>query len=491
MNNKKTCKLISYIVVLTMFTMLFTMFTPQVMAADYGLVSTNPRIQILDNKIGVYSHINDYTYYISSDILTSSVSSSDGWTVTYTDVDKIETDCPNITDGYVKLTKGDEEVYLPITTRSDNFIDGFGVDASGKVLNPRLFNGQTYQYEVGPFGGKGYDDLSSAFTVGAAPANPAKRTSGITYTISDMSRPYTVELNVYADENVGANINFHYDDEGYELLTWKSDGSLWYNVNGTLVKSDIELQKGKWQKVAVTWDSMRHRHHIFINGTMLTDNSKYLSDAHAAILWMGMRGDSANGNVAFDDMIVYSGYYHPSPLPTVEEDSDYIKIDGDIVTYETSQFASKSELLDNLISDAVKMEVFTNRTFSQIADDKLGNGYILVLTGPDSSMSYYTLRYPVLTVEDVTFQTTDDSSIVANAKLNYSGVFPCEALMIMLISDENSRAESLYATEVKSVGSETTEFEITAPWSEGKVVEVFFINNWDDRIPCYSETYSG
>lgn len=385
--------------------MIVTMIPSVVFAGatdELGLTSSNERVVVLDDSVAVYSNPIDYTYYISSDGLVSSLSSSTGYSIAYVDANKEAKTVKDVRDGYVVLTKsGAETVYIPVTARGQSLISQMNTAIDGTAIAPRIHaqnNHISYSSGVASMGGKTASDGSEVFVASDSNPNFKKALNSYWYYSLPSKNVYTFEINVYTEGDAGACINYHYDDVGinYEIVNIKSDGTVWCNVNGTLVNSGITSEKGKWHKIALTYDQPRHRFHVYFDGKMLTKDSKYLNDAHAATLWVGITPDSSNGKVAYDDIDVYGGFYQSNGFDAPQSVND-IKFDAETktITYDEYEYSTPEALAEAIASltDVADAEIYTDSSLSVVADSHNDLSNVCVFSSyPENVFNYYSLK---------------------------------------------------------------------------------------------------
>ena len=368
--------------------------------------------------------------------------------------------------------------------------EGFGVDGGFSSRYSHIT--YTADYDT-PLGGR--SDTSSVFTVGeAAPGTTVKHTTGVRYTVG-ATKTYTFEMSVYYDGDAYPAINAMWDDTlGASLLVnVDSDGYCWYNKLGTTTKSEVKLEAGKWNKIAISYEQPRVRFSIWVNGQLLTDSTYGYGANQADKLWFGVDSASSKGRVAYDDFKGYYGAYDPATviIPSLSVNSEFLKLENGIITYEPSVFATKADLDEALeLTDTESTVLYTNDSYETTLADAIGDGYVYVLTSPSGFMSYYTLKRPELKVDSVEFADGEDNSLTAKAVLTYEGIIPTDAVMVLLIRDENGRAERLLTSEKQTLSNIGVTFEVTAPESKSKTAEVFFINDWAHRVSFTDTAYS-
>lgn len=441
-------------------------------ATDYGLKSTNSRVQILTDSIAVYSHPYraDGTYPVSSANVISALTSSKGYTVTYTDENKNETTASRVTAGYVKLSKAGEEIFIPITKKGESVVKP--LDNSAWYVSNAA--GAQYSGTLGGIGGKGEDDLSSVFMATDALVSYS-RIEHATNAI-----PFTIEMNIYADGDAIARANYRYSDDVNQLFYWDVDGTFYYNVNGTLTAGDV-IKRAQWHKVAVCYDAPRGRYHIYLDGERLTDNgSPFFTDATR--IMYGISKGSANGKVAFSDLESYYGYYYNEgeyALPTLSANADGVEIADGIIKVDPAKVESMDALASAISTDADSVSIFVDNTYTAEATE-LSDGNAVVLVDNDTkTYAYYTIKLLNVNIDSVEFSRTSDK-VSAMANLSYEGSVPKTATLVMVLKDSDGRIVKVVSSLTSEVGAST---QLSTPEAEhnGLKAEAFLLTDWNLR----------
>jgi len=444
------------------------------------LASSNSRVQILADYIAVYSHPYraDGTYPISSSTLVSSLSSSKGYTVSYVDVDKEAATVSSVTEGFVRLTKDGDSVYLPISKRGEDVVNPIN-NSAWYLSNAAKAD---YNAECGGIGGKAEDELSAVFTVDSAITSYSRVEHSTT------AVPFTVEINMYADGDAIARANYRYSDPKNQLFRWEADGTFYYNVNGTLTAGPV-IARAQWHKVAVCYDQPRGRYHIYLDGERLTDNgSPFFTDATR--IMYGVSDGSTGGRVAFSDLESYYGYYYHENeynLPSLSSDVDGVTIDNGIIKADPAKIADMESFISALSTDADNMRIFADNSYTA-ETDILSDGNVIVLRDDETlTYAYYTVKLLNIDINAVTFDRTADK-VSATADLSYEGSVTKTATLVMVLKDSDGRIVKVVSSQTAEVGAST---QLSTPEAEhnGLKAEAFLLTDWNLREELSNKIY--
>ncbi len=271
----------------------------------------------------------------------------------------------------------------------------YGVGVNRIILTSAKHPHITSNASVGGIGGKSIDDTAYVFTAGEIPegATVYSGTAGAEYTGLTYN-DYVFEANVYFDGGAEATVNYQYEETGYRLLHFKSDGTLEYNNNGTMTAYTSKFTPGQWHRVVVWFDaadgtSSRSRHNIYVDGIHITEMCPWMNSTqnqYKAIVSGIYAPTSENGIVAFDDFRLYytgADYTPDENDAIVTNSSDSLVFDSETKTikYDGSVYTSNDEIIT-----AVKAA--TNATYANIMEDGT-----MVFTSPNgNTYSYWYVR---------------------------------------------------------------------------------------------------
>lgn len=293
--------------------------------ASYNInIAKNEKFfKLTEDSIAVFStRSKKITPAILSESLTA-----DGYSVSYADSDKVDnTTEDSIENGFVKLTpsNGGDAVYIPIvskiakTTGTQSSFEGMHEYNVKNSNYPSI----TYSETTGSIGGKGASDTSAVFEVSS---NGELSTSTFWPRLQmpfKEALPHTYVFNVYADGDASANIAYSSSTSDKQVLfRWTPDGKLYYgkydasSTTGTnIADSSIVLERGKWHRLAFSYDPSRNRIEYYVDGQLISDDGKYIdgnSMNSGSNIFFGVSSTGAVNSctVAYDDMQSYYGAY--------------------------------------------------------------------------------------------------------------------------------------------------------------------------------------
>ncbi len=293
-----------------------------------------------------------------------------------------------------------------INTDANSISNEFGYDKDGNeigVYKDYRNSNITWSETTGGLGGKAQDDKSFVFTATDIPEGAAKKSAGVKYASLDWTKDYVFEMNILVD-GADATVNFQYEDNGYELIKYLSDGTFMYRENDTYVDAG-KYETGIWHRLVIWFDGAsdngnpRRRHSIYLDGEKLTEDGKYMSNAAALIMPGINAATSSEGIVAIDDFKAYylDNDYTPSTADmVVTENTTALTFNtmSKTLTYNPYVYADLASLIQG-IEDATQSKytaVFADSDLSVKADE-LTDECILVFTSPNGkSYAYYDLR---------------------------------------------------------------------------------------------------
>ena len=307
--------------------------------------STNCRVVPEGDYLGVFSNENRP---VSSGDLISAISAS-GYTFKYVSPKPAQTSTNDVHGGYVLAKSSDGEYYIPImprgkTVKKIDFTDGTG--------GPYIHNPNNIPTSlVRGVGGRSDEDKSFVF----APDGSTGAGSSGTYlqygNPFNVDSVYTVEFSVYnnSDAAVGAKMKHFYTENKstkeahLDFLKYMPDGSVSaLNLNSSGqnvdVTSDRTFETGKWHRVALTVDPVRSRCTTYMDGypvgelwTPLGSSYSPQIDYFQLKMLNPSGAQTVSGEMAFDDLEIYRGYYDSREQITATSDALYIDDDVSLI----------------------------------------------------------------------------------------------------------------------------------------------------------------
>ena len=470
-------------------------FAESTIEQEYGIsVVAKPRqIQILEDSIAVFPGRSS-SYLISSATLISSIASSNGWAVSgwaATEGEAASTSS-DVRGGYVILTKsGEEDVYIPVTTKGMILANEFGdsVSATREVVDGRNVT-QSAEYGIG---GKAADDVSYVLKAGDTAVGAA---GGIKFTQKKLL--YTYAFNVYADGSAAFKVFYDNNSEGNKtLFVWNADSTYQCYKDGTTVEFSGTMTRNRWHRMVFEYCISTGRYKIFADGKQFgTGNTNFGgswgNDAKPGTLGMffAMDKGSTDGRIAFDNLNAHYGLnddtFDELTLSTVSEDIDIA--DGEI-SVNVSNITTAEDFMNLLTTNADRIALYTDETYSEEAT-VLGDKNILVLENVEnSSYKYYTVGPAKVEVSAVDF-VREGSLITATSSIKYSSSNSVPVTMIMVLKDSNGFIRKILSSDTELVSKTPVQMTLSDADSAEYKAEVFFINSWLDRKAIFYKIYS-
>jgi len=295
-------------------------------ATDYGL-SVNAtdnragRIALGDDCIYVYSHISAFqqAYYVSSDNLVESLSSSVYSNIEYVDSSKQKAKVSRVSDGYIKLyNSSSDAVYLPIKTNSENIVSEDFSCFDGAKYYQRYDDGTSAKERlITDFNGKGEKDISYVID-GMGDSNIYPNGEGYNvylqrsnvFTSNTVS---TIDVSFCNSSDACANIFLKMEAPSNSINVIKVDSEGNAYIDGKYVSY---LAPDVWHDVSITFDYTRNQLLVFADGAYLGEVYRQVSGKKLDYMKFEMQGDKdsdgnpvpAYGEIAYDDFCVYGGY---------------------------------------------------------------------------------------------------------------------------------------------------------------------------------------
>ncbi len=413
--------------------------------------SLKKRIKKTDDGLAVYSgtYCSDANR-ISSDELLSKLSSENGYTLTYANQKKETTSANSVSDGYIKAVKDSETIYLPIAGRYNEKIltvSDFTQEGRGatKVENVNAAGNVGNGFKYGQSGGDKYFQ--------AIPG--------------DTSTTYTYSLNMYADGDAVGSLAFR---DGQDLLIWDENGKISYSDGSSWISTDISLERGRWHKMAVTYDSARNRFITYADGQLVSPDGRWNSTGEN-MRFGSYRG--ANGQVLLADFVTYEGYYDPSGDSVGTAMNDNIIADAAAKKIYYKNITSATELAEQVkaLTGAQDAKLYADNTFAAEASVLDNDKNIMVLTTSGNALAYY----EIAAMPDVTEIYFENASgkIKASAFVNN-----CDKNVRLFIAsyDDNGLTAVNFAEAAANSNTGKIETEINYI---GQTVRAFL---WSDNL---------
>ena len=303
----------------------------EAMMSTVGLSSNSNLVYVLDSSVGVVSHSLDDDYYTDSTEVIAALSSSNGYTLSYVDADKNEADDvdSSVTDGFIKAVKGENVFYIPVETKGKVNTD---ISVSPAGVAAALDNDRTGYVTVSTtassaIGGKNAEEIDYVITSANVPSTATAATVGLMYK-SLPAIATTFEMSVYMDGDAEFAFNTQWEESTFEAMRIEDDGTIVYDNNGSYVTAPNKVETGKWHRVAITYDASRTRCIIYVDGNIITDNTRILD---TKTVMLGAGGGTTNGTVAIADFESYYGYYNYIDVVRAENGKITASVDSDLL----------------------------------------------------------------------------------------------------------------------------------------------------------------
>ena len=233
--------------------------------------------------------------------------------------------------------------------------------------------------DVSGIGGKPVEDSSILLTSTAADGSASVYSGYKNHEIGQISD------NVWSYENADGYLVFEAgimpgDTTEFKLCT--NGSRAFFTGSGT-----IALTPGEWNKVMVVYDFENKLAKRIVNG----EESEWLSATFGTnnynVLRVLFEGAPGKTSAYLDDYKIYVANDVPLVKPAPKLDEAVYRIEGSMFITDETLTAS------DIICDGAKVRVFTDKTYQVAleADEYLATGNIIVLTGADGSVTYYTV----------------------------------------------------------------------------------------------------
>lgn len=381
--------------------------------SELGITSSVKRVVVRDDKIAALSTPWHESWLISSEVLVSGLTSSQGYTLSYVDKDKKDAKVNIVTDGYIKASKDENTEYIPVVARLDeqefNVLDGgiYGTEVAFVSQDTGL-------------GGKAKDDKMYVIKANGLPSTtydwPAKeiRLTNVFDNI-DTTLPFTIVFNAYVDDEAVMRLNVGgrngksnaEDDKSVTVMTMNAqNGKVRYNnTNSGWCDYTGSFEGGKWHRIALTWDPRNGSisTNTGVNGNIFLSvdgkeraQTLFMGSTSVTSLVIGLDRVGGNGRLAFDDFKRYYGWYDASLDGTTLSVSgaDGIEVNSLLGTVIIDPKIHKDmesvlQVLKNVTGEN-NVTVFENEQYSNEATT-LGNGNIAVIKTEEGTYHYLKL----------------------------------------------------------------------------------------------------
>lgn len=368
------------------FLLILTVFAPIPLCAsaapeDVMLTSSDKRIEVCGDKIYVYSPWYEQWHAISSAKLLTALS-SDGYSLSYLNKDYRQQPSSNVHDGYIYAEKNGRGIYFEIFSNSaDVYSEDFAeFSKSGYYLH---FPKEYKSYWCLLNGMYGKDESDTSFIISA---NEEENLAGGVYLQKNLpftaDTVYTIEYSVYNDSNADAGFFIKTENSEINLLSLKGSGSatvLNYD-EGNSIKRINYVEPKRRHSIAVEFDYYRSRVITYIDGVLQGDAYHTLSNAPAVkYVKFIMSGDGTQkltGNIAYDDIRIYKGYYNNTGKINIGAVSDKFALSEtgdeiygacgmkktDVLSFLHAEQELDAEIEDSIISNGTKLYILKNGT---------------------------------------------------------------------------------------------------------------------------------
>lgn len=408
-----------------------------------GLIKTgtDKNIRIYDGTLCVFSSplsSAGAAYKVDSSELVSSLSSTNGYTLSYVDKNKNTASQTSVSDGYIKAEKaGSSTLYIPINKSYPlATLTGIG----NFVKNSWEYNrtNVTFAENHAGFGGKSQSDVSAGFTsTGATSEEALIRTNQLFATADDITS-YTVEFNVYADGDAVAAINLQYsgDDVAYRMFKWDAATGKYYLTINNVSTEMGTLTPGRWHRVVMNYNYNGMRLYFYVDGEYKGNSTPISQSQQTRHKYMAiMPAGSGAGKALFDDVVAYTGFYYPENdvVSDVATSSLSVSSGNEKLVFDRRTFGDLSSLASNVSfgAGANSVNFFKDGAFSQNANTP-SDAKLAVLTSP-SGNGYWYYDVTGYVADDVKF-TLADGKLTATSSL----ILASDNMRIFLVSYSNT-----------------------------------------------------
>ncbi len=448
--------------------------------SEISLQSLEERVTVDEDADCVYvaAHPSRNEYYISSDELTQNYLSSRKYNLSYVDENMEDGFSENVIGGYVRAEykKDSEQVYyIPVKPYKGEEMNA----VFGENMYTPLSGGSVKSQSAG-VGGRLEDSASLILT---PPSAGLTEWDSMQHSFSsvpiDNSKTFTAEFSVYAEGDTVLRINCDYSGDDCVFARWKADGTLEADVDGTMTEL-ATLEREKWHRIAVCYDSARCRYALYADGRLITDNSTQRTGGVRMSYGIDV---GSSGFAAFSNLKYYYGFYYPQVyfydrgLESLNENV-FVDNENQVIYTDFSAVKSFDELKESIGTDA------------QIIENKgaLTSGSTLMTEDADGIVKYYTINGGIV-CEDVDF-TNENGTVSVRALLRNNLEKPVNAVMVMLRLNENNAVESVSATEETEITSDGVTLAIENISAVGVRSEVFFLSGWESRLGLLKTIYT-
>ncbi len=440
--------------------------------AEIGLTSLDERVVIdeAEDCIYVMPHPTRSEQFISSELLAGSYLSSRRYSLSYADADMNEAESENVLGGYIRAEykrEGGAVYYIPVKAyKSGEYTAVYGEDMYTSL------DGGSASGTVNGLGGRAADKTAVTLT---PPETGLTRWDSMQHSFTsidldgaalDNSRTFSFEFNAYADGNTILRLNCDYSGESNVFMRWLEDGTVEVNNDGAMTAAG-ELRRGAWHRLAISYDSVRHRYMLFADGRLLCDNSPFWTGG--ARICYGIDSGSSTGRAAFSDLKYYYGYYYPTlyyRLAQLGSESEDTVVDEEKNAIYTAKNGGIERLISVLSADGA---------YIGSGEGEIREGTMIVTETEDNIIGSYVISSPVF-CESIEFTDAGAEAVLKNKLAN-----EISAVMIMTERNEAGIITSVSASDQQVITTDGAVFRIEKAREDSVKREVFFITGWDTR----------
>ena len=457
----------------------------------------NYQIVPLDDRVGVFSNLshNDYKIFTTGlrVALVGGSSNEDrnnttanGYKISITDADRTDSlggDDVIAGGEWIKAEKnGEETIWIPIV---NSYIAQYDSDI-GTVAEITLPNEYAAVSHEGGIGGRAFDDNASVFRTTNWPGKAR-------FSFAAPKCVCTYEVSVYAPNEGTAII---YGDtasaqpDKIASFTGGRFGTGYLKYDSSPWSGMKEYDASDWHRIAVTFDPMRGQRWLYVDGELITNSLGWNNPSLYQNVEFGIRDAALEGFVAYDDYTLSYGFYNPNADNIEINANDDIIIRDKALYYNSLNIETTDDFILAMkeISNASDVKLYKDETLSE-TPEYLNEAKIAVLTSPNGAVrkEMSVAERPFFTA-DVDFERTG-STICTNANVSNFTDEPITAIMIMVLKDRNGVIKKVISSDEMIIDVQKT---ITIEFADADdlTAEVFFLNNWENRLALTGNIYT-
>jgi len=188
--------------------------------------------------------------------------------------------------------------------------------------------------------------------------------------------------------------------------------AFWLCTNGNrafLDSSAISLIPDVWNKVCVVYDFKEKKAKKIVNGEESECLSPTFGTNNYNVLRVLFRGEPNQTSAYLDDYKIYVSDTVPEYKAAPKLDESVYRIDGSLFVTDENLTAG------DIVCDGAKVRVFRDKTYQEsvAAEEYLESGHIIVLTGTDGSVTYYTVSTEA-DMELLSWWTLENTAVTGN-----------------------------------------------------------------------------